>query len=179
MSVPPQRETPPPGDVDLPPEGAAPAVPPRGALGRAAFLVGSAGLLAATATDALAVLGRHTGVALLGSIELVQVAVVLVASAAMIGATVERAHASVHIFTERMAPPTAARLARGAALLGASLFVLIALGSAIVAADLWNGHERTELLGIPLRPFRLVWIAAALTVAALFTAQAFGRERAA
>ena len=164
-------------DADLPPESAldGPAEAATHPLTRLAFLVGSVGLLGATATDAIAVLGRHTGFALLGSIEIVQVAVVLAASSAMIGATLQRSHASVHIVTERMRPPVQRRLARVAAMLGALLFLLIALGSAWVAADLWNGFERTELLGLPLRWFRLLWIVAALLIAVLFARQAVER----
>jgi TRAP-type transport system small permease protein len=139
-----------------------------GRLGEAAYLIGSAGLLAATLTDALAVAGRHSGFHLLGSIELVQASVVLVASSAMIAATIVGAHASVHILTERLAAATAARLARIAAAMSALVFLLFAAGSVWVASDLWTGFEQTELLGIPLRWFRLLWIAAALLVALLF-----------
>ncbi|WCT72418.1 TRAP transporter small permease subunit [Sphingomonas naphthae] len=160
-----------PSEVDPPPEKA-------GWLGRAVFFVGSAGLLGATATDALAVLGRHTGFTLLGSIEVVQLAVVLIASAAMVSATLQRAHASVHIFTERMKPATADAFARFASVLCAALFLLAVVGSLIVLADLWAGHERTELLGLPLRWFRLLWIATALTVAGLFIRQIFARRAA-
>ncbi|WP_165356257.1 TRAP transporter small permease subunit [Sphingosinicella sp. BN140058] len=139
-----------------------------GPLGRTAYWIGSAGLLIATAADAIAVAGRHTGFHLLGSIEVVQASVVLIASSAMVAATIVGAHASVHILTERLRPGTARRLARGAALLGTLLFLLIAAGSAWVASDLWSGFEQTELLGIPLRWLRLLWIAAALLIAMLF-----------
>ncbi len=163
-------------DADVPPgeEPTATAHP----LARIAFVIGAAGLVVATATDALAVLGRHTGFSLLGSIEIVQCSVILAASAAMIGATVQGAHASVHIFTERMQPAAAARLARVAALLGALLFASTAVGSAWVASDLWGAYERSELLGIPLRGFRLVWIGAALVVTGTFLRAAFrgGRQ---
>ena len=63
-------------------------------------------------------------------------------------------------------------------LLSAIVFVLLAAGSAWVAADLWSGHEQTELLRLPLRWFRLIWIAAALIIAALFAGSALrGRAR--
>ena len=147
-----------------------------GRLGEAAYLVGSLGLLAATFTDALAVAGRHTGLHLIGSIELVQASVVLVASSAMVAATIVGAHASVHILTERLAGTTARRLARIASVLSALLFLLFAAGSIWVAGDLWDGFEQTELLGIPLRWFRLLWIAAALLVAFLFLHAALRRR---
>lgn len=112
--------------------------------------------------------GRHLGFRLLGSIELIQGAAVLLASAAMVAATIAGAHASVHILTERLKPSTAARLAHVSSLIGALFFLLTVAGSAWVAADLWYGYERTELLGLPLRWFRAVWIIAALLVAASF-----------
>jgi TRAP-type C4-dicarboxylate transport system permease small subunit len=147
-----------------------------GPVGRAAYLIGSAGLLTATATDALAVLGRHTGFQLLGSIEIVQAAVVLIASSAMVAATIVGSHASVHIVTERLSPQTARRLARGAAVLSALLFALFALGSLWVATDLWTGFEQTELLGIPLKWLRALWIAAGILITFLFLRSALRRE---
>lgn len=152
---------------------AAPAAPVDGPFHRLIFLAGATGLLLATATDALSVLGRHTGVPLLGSIEIVQCAILLIASAAMIGATLQRAHASVHIFTERMRPATVRALDRATSLMGAALFAIIVLGSIWVFIDLWTGHERTELLHIPSWPLRAIWIAAACTVCGLFVRQAF------
>lgn len=163
-----------PTDVGMLPEGASAG---GGVIGRVVFWIGATGLLLATATDSLAVLGRHIGVAFLGSIEIVQCAVVLAASAAMIGATLQRAHASVHIFTERMPPAAAARLARLAALLGAALFLAAAIGSAWIARDLWDGYERTEILGIPLRWFRVIWIGSALAITALFARGAWARQQ--
>jgi TRAP-type transport system small permease protein len=153
-----------------------PAAPRPGLAARAAFAVGAIGLALATCSDALAVLGRHAGFTLLGSIEIVQLAVVLVASAAMIGATLQGAHASVHIITDRLAPATRTRLGRVTAWLCALYFLIVAIGSIWVAADLWGGHERTELLGIPLRLFRLLWIAAALFITLLFVRAATRRS---
>ena len=37
-----------------------------------------------------------------------------------------------------------------------------------MAYDLWTGFEQTELLGLSLRWFRVLWIAAAALVALLF-----------
>ncbi len=148
-----------------------------GPLGVAAYWIGSAGLLTATAADALAVLGRHTGFALIGSIEIIQVSVVLIASSAMVAATIVGAHASVHILTERLAKPTADRLARISSGLSALIFLLLAAGSVWVASDLWSGFEQTELLGIPLRWFRVAWIAAALLIVTLFVRQAAMRPQ--
>lgn len=158
---------------DVRPETAPPA--PAGRLQRIVFAVGSVGLLTAAAVDSIAVLGRHAGFAFLGSIELVQVVVVLIGSSAMIGATIVGSHAAVHIITERLSSTALRRAARVSNLLAALTFVLFAIGSAWVAADLWGGFERTELLAIPLRWFRLVWVVAAVVIALLFARAALAR----
>lgn len=146
---------------------------PTGPLAKAAYVLGSIGLLAATAADSLAVAGRHTGLHLLGSIELVQAAVVLLASAAMLMVTIAGGHATVHIVTERLSPLRAIRLRRVTDLVSAAVFLLLAAGSIWVLAELWHGHEQTELLHIPLRWLRLFWVALAILVALHFVRDAF------
>lgn len=153
-----------------------PPAPLTGIAGRTAFYVGTAGLLLATAADSIAVLGRHVGFALIGSIEIVQAAIVLIAASSMVSVTLSRGHAAVHILTDRLAPVRRARLARIADLLGTLALLLLAAGSLILLADLWNGHERSELLHIPLRWFRLLMIAALVFVAILFVRHAFERS---
>lgn len=153
-----------------------PAGPLARRLERTAFFLGSAGLLAAMFADALAVLGRRVGAPLVGSIEIVQASVVLLASAAMIGATLRGAHARVHLLVGRLRPGGRRLLERIADLLGALVFLSFAAGSLWIAAELWGGHEHTELLGIPLRWLRVFWIASALTIAALLLQQGFRRE---
>lgn len=139
-----------------------------GPLGRLAYALGGAGLLGATAADALAVAGRHLGFRILGSIELVQAAVVLLGSSAMLIATLVGGHACVHILTERLSRHRADALARIAALVSGLVFLALAAGSAWVASDLWHGFEQTELLHIPLRWLRAVWTLFALLIAAIF-----------
>ncbi|MBC2651570.1 TRAP transporter small permease subunit [Novosphingobium flavum] len=154
------------------PTGASPGgIPPAGWL-RLVYGLGGCGLLGATAADAIAVAGRHAGFHLLGSIELVQAAAVLLAGSAMLIATVQGEHASVHMVTERLARPTAARLARLAALISGLVFLAVAAGSAWVAGDLWSGFERTELLHIPIRWLRAAWIGFALLIALTFLRRA-------
>jgi len=142
-------------------------------LARMAYGLGGAGLLLATAADALAVAGRHTGFHLLGSIELVQAAVVLLGTSAMLIATIVGGHASVHILTQRLSRNAAARLARLAAVVSGLTFLAVAAGSAWVASDLWNGFEQTELLHIPLRWLRAIWVVFALLIALRFFRNAF------
>jgi TRAP-type C4-dicarboxylate transport system permease small subunit len=136
------------------------------------FLVGSVGLIAAMAADALAVAGRHVGLPFLGSIELVQAAIVVAASAAIIGATLNDGHATVHILMERLSPEVRRRFQTVADLVSAACFVALAAGSIWLVVDLWRGTEHTELLGLPLKPLRLAWCESAILTAGLFFARA-------
>lgn len=146
-----------------------------GLLTRISFALGAAGLLTAMAADAVAVLGRHVGFTVLGAIEVVQASVVLAASAAMVGATLSGAHARVHILIERLGPLWHRRFDRAADLASCLFFLFLAAGSAWVAAELWPGYEITEILGLPLRWLRLVWIGSCLLIALLFLLRAVGK----
>jgi TRAP-type C4-dicarboxylate transport system permease small subunit len=148
------------------PAGGEPVAP--GPLARIAYALGGFGLLGATAADSLAVVGRHAGFRLLGSIELVQAAVILLGASAMLIATIVGGHATVHIVTERLTRPTAARLARACSFVSGMVFLCLSAGSIWVASDLWHGFEQTELLHIPLRWLRLFWIVVAVLIAICF-----------
>lgn len=141
-------------------------------LARAAFVLGALGLLCAMACDALAVLGRHLGLPLRGSIELVESGIVLMACASLVGTTLERGHASVHLLTERLPAHARRRLASATHLAGALFFTFLLIGSGLVLSDMWHGAEQTELLGIPIAPLRILWCASAAAIALAFVAQA-------
>jgi TRAP-type transport system small permease protein len=149
---------------------------PAALLSRLAFVCGSAGLLLAMTLDAAAVVGRHIGVPLLGSIELVQACIVLAASSALIGATLGRAHARVHVFSERLPSAARAALLRVGELLGALFFGSLAAGSIWVASELWGEREASELLGIPIAPLRAAWCASTIGIVALFVTRAVARR---
>ncbi|UVO54384.1 TRAP transporter small permease subunit [Sphingomonas sp. SUN039] len=138
--------------------------------------IGGGALLLATATDAIAVIGRYIGVALHGSIEVVQAAVLVSGSVALIAATAARAHATVHLLTERMGPRLADVLARTTALLSAAFFVALLAGGVWLSADLWQAREASELLAIPYAPLRIVANLAVACVALLFLRDVMGRR---
>lgn len=140
-------------------------------------VVGGVALLFAMAVDVISVVGRHIKLPLLGSIELVQAAVVVSASAGMVVATLARSHAVVHLVVDRLSPPAKAVVLRVAAALSALFFLALAIGSGWVAIEMIGGHEESELLHIPYAPLRVVLVAATLAVAAIFAAQAVGRVR--
>ena len=64
---------------------------------------GGAALLAATAVDTVAVIGRQVGFRVHGAIELIQAAVLVAGAVALVAATAARAHARVRIVVERLA----------------------------------------------------------------------------
>ena len=132
----------------------------RGAL---AWISGGA-LLAAVAVDTLAMIGRQIRVPLIGSIEIVQAVVLLAAAGGLIIAALDGAHARVNLLLERMPAVWRERLIRVHSLAAALLFAALLAGTLIIAADLWNGYEESELLRIPYRPLR---IATALSLAVL------------
>ena len=120
------------------------------------------------AVDVAAVIGRQLGVPLLGSIELIQACVVLAASSALVGATLAGSHAAVHVVTERLPARARGWLARCSDGLCLLFFLWLAIGAIWIAAELWHGHEATELLRLPIAPLRLVFCASLLIVASLF-----------
>lgn len=130
----------------------------------------------AMAADSIAVLGRHTGFAFLGAIEIVQASIVLIAAASLVSVTLVGGHAAVHILTDRLDPAWRGRLARLANLLGVLAVTLLIVGSTIILADLWGGFERSELLHIPLRWLRLLMIAALAAMGAIFLRDALRRD---
>lgn len=158
------------GDAPAPAVGSGP-------IAKIAFLVGCLGLMLATAADSIAVLGRHIGFPLLGAIEVVQAAIVLIAASSLVSVTLAKGHAGVHILTERLKPEPRRRLAIFADLAAAFTVALLVIGSALILGDLWNGYERSELLHIPLRLLRLLMTVALSVVAIAFLHQAWAKWR--
>ena len=132
------------------------------------FYVGSAGLLAVMLVEAVAVIGRHTGIPQLGALELVQAAIVPAACTAMMIATLRGAHAAVHMVTERLPPAWRQWTSRIGAFLAALFFGALTVGATWLAADYWNGFEHSEVMHIPFRPIRVLVAASALTLTGLF-----------
>lgn len=129
--------------------------------------IGAAGLLTATVTDTVALIGRHIRVPLLGSIEIVQCAVLVAGCVALLIATQRGVHARVHLLLDRLSPPMRQRAEWLHGIAGALFVMALLVGSAWVAADLWRGHEESELMRIPYRPLRVISL---LTLAALVLA---------
>lgn len=131
-------------------------------------------LFVAVAVDALAMIGRQVRIPLIGSIEIVEAVVLLAACGGLIIASLDGAHARVRLLLERMPTRWRERFHRLHALAAALLFTALFAGSLWIAADLWSGHEESELLGIPYRPLR---IATVLTLFVLLLLAALGLAR--
>jgi len=144
---------------------------------RALVLVGGAGLFVALAVDTFAMLGRHLRLPLLGSIEIVQAAVLVAACSALVVATLANAHARVHLLQRRAAPRVrdALEIFHGACAL---LFVIsLLLGSYWLTRDLWPGFEESELLRIPYRPLRVLTLATLAALTAMLVWRTLRRWR--
>jgi TRAP-type C4-dicarboxylate transport system permease small subunit len=136
---------------------------------RSLIWLGGGALLVAMVVDTLAMLGRALQVPLLGAIEIVQASVLIAASGALVIAAFDEAHARVRLVLDRL-PLNWRRVFERCHALAALLFYgALLAGSAWIAADLWGGHEESELLRIPYRPLRIVvvLVLCVLTVRAL------------
>jgi TRAP-type C4-dicarboxylate transport system permease small subunit len=105
--------------------------------------------------DTLAVIGRNVGLPILGSIELVQAAVLVSGIFGLIFATAGDDHARVRIMTDRHDRGRVFADVIGPVSM-ALFFAALLTGSVWLAADLWTGHERSELLGVSWRVLRLI-----------------------
>jgi TRAP-type C4-dicarboxylate transport system permease small subunit len=138
-------------------------------------VVGGGALLGAMAIDGFAVVGRHVGLPLLGSIEAVQAAVLVAGCVALLVATQAGRHARVHLLVDRLPAQAATLLRRAGFLLGALLFAALAVASAWIAIELWPGHEESEWLHIRYAPLRAMTVLFCAWVAGAFLAAAFRR----
>jgi TRAP-type transport system small permease protein len=132
------------------------------------FYIGAGGLVVAMAIETIAVLGRHAGIPLLGALEIIQAAILLMASTAMLSATLNDGHATVTLLTNRIGEQAQRVLQCFAAALSALFFIGLTAGALWLAVEAWNTHEESELLHIPFRPLRIVSILAAGAIAANF-----------
>jgi TRAP-type C4-dicarboxylate transport system permease small subunit len=117
-------------------------------------------LLVAMVVDTLAMFGRALQLPLIGSIEIVQAVVLFAACGALIIATLERAHARVSVLLNRLSPHWRGRFEVVHSFAAAVFFAVLLAGSAWIAADLWGGHEESELLRIAYRPLRIAVVLA-------------------
>lgn len=140
--------------------------------------VAGGALLLAMVTDTLAMLGRQLHWPLLGAIEIVQAAVLFGSAGALLLATLEHAHAHVHLLLDRLPARWQAALQRLHAAMGVLLFGGLLAGSAWLMLDLWHGHEESELLRLPYRPLRVALVLTLLSLLWLSARRLLARTRA-
>lgn len=132
------------------------------------FYIGAGGLVLAMVVETIAVLGRHAGIPLLGALELIQACILLMASTAMLSATMNRGHATVTLLTSRLSDGGKRVLQAFANLLSALFFLGLTVGVLWLTVETWNDYEQSELLHIPFRPLRIVSLVAAGGIALVF-----------
>ena len=120
------------------------------------FYVGAGGLLMVMGVEAIAVVGRHIRVPLLGALELAQAAIVPAACASMVIASLMNTHAVVHLVTERLPPSMRGVMTRVSALLASVFFAALCVGACWLTQEFWNSFEETDVLHIPFRPLRVL-----------------------
>jgi len=152
-------------------------VPEQSRFYRALVVIGGFALLAATAIDVVAVLGRMTRVPLLGSIELVQVVVGVSGVLARLVATLHKRHARVLIIYNRLGTRGVAVVSRFNACCGVLFYLGLLAGSMWLLADFWSSFEESELWRIPYRPLRIVICVVLAATSSVFLWQAWRGDK--
>lgn len=143
--------------------------------GAVVWVAGGA-LLVAMVVDTTAMLGRQLHLPLLGAIEIVQAAVLVGAAGALLMAAVAGVHARVHLLVDRLSPRGRHWSGRVNAFASVLFYLALLAGSAWIAADLWSGHEESELLLIPYRPLRVLVLVTLLALLGHGLWQLFRRD---
>jgi TRAP-type C4-dicarboxylate transport system permease small subunit len=139
------------------------------------FYIGAGGLLLATIVEAVAVAGRQLGVPLLGALEIIQAAILLTSSSAMLSATLSDNHAAVRLLVERLPARVQAWQRRLAMLVSAVFFAALAVAVCWLTIESWNDFEESELLHIPYRPLRVIASVMTIAIAVVFLAKCLRR----
>ena len=99
-----------------------------------------------------------------GSIELIQAAILVASSTAILSATLAKKHATVRILVDRLEGSFRIWLQRVQAVFCALFFGALTVGSIWIFLDLQGGFEESEVLHIPYAPLRIVCIISVLGV---------------
>lgn len=132
------------------------------------FYIGGGALLASMGIEAVAVVGRHIGVPLLGALEIIQATILFAATSAMLCTTLVGAHATVTFLTDRLSERPRRALKLFSHVLSALFFAGLTVGALWLAIEYWNTHEVSELLHIPFKPLRVVTFLVTAAIAVVF-----------
>jgi len=136
-------------------------------------VIGGGPLLLVMLIEFVSVIGRNSGFIILGSIELVQAAILLSSASAIVMATLGRSHAKVRILLNRSSGKTAQLLKAFNALCGMLFFLALTIGGLWIALDMWGAQEQSELLGVPYLPLRCFAAVCTLATAGLYLRRMF------
>lgn len=138
------------------------------ARGGVLFYIGAAGLLMVMVIEAIAVVGRHVRIPLLGALEMAQAAILPAACASMVIASLAGTHAVVHLVTERLTPHLRGWMDRVSSLIAALYFAGLCIAAVWLAHDYWDSFEESDVLHIPFRPLRILVAICAGSLALIF-----------
>jgi len=103
------------------------------------------------------IFGRFLHVVIPGSYELFELIMAIPVAFALVYAALQKAHVVVHLIVSRFPPRLGAATEIMTSLLSFAIWALIAWGGAHLAYE--NGlKEMTDILEIPVLPFRIVWL---------------------
>jgi TRAP-type transport system small permease protein len=139
-------------------------------------LLGGVPLLAAMVIEFVTALGRQAGMAALGSIELIQAAILVSSTSAIVIATLNRSHAKVRVLLNSLSASHGALLGRINAACAALFFLALTAGSAWIAMDMWSAYEQSEILRIPYLPLRCFACVGTAATAVLYLRRVFWRS---
>jgi TRAP-type C4-dicarboxylate transport system permease small subunit len=139
-------------------------------LERCVIWVGAAALILLGLLICASVVLRLTGSVIKGNSEIGEMLIIIVASTALVAATLTSAHPYVHMLVDKIATRWRYRLAAVIAAIGAVFWSVVAWMNGKIAIENAALIEETELLRISLTPFRTIWIISLLLVAAVLVA---------
>ena len=128
---------------------------------------GASALLLLALVIVATALARTLGWVMAGSSEVVDVAIIVVASTALVAGTAAGSHPSVHILTSRMHPDRQKHLKIAASMLACAFFALLCYESGVILIRYAKLGESTQLLRISITPFRVVWVMSLATICVL------------
>jgi TRAP-type C4-dicarboxylate transport system permease small subunit len=141
-----------------------------------ALIAGCCALLATTVIMVLSVIGRHTQIPLPGSVEIIEVLIVIVASTSLLVATVQNTHASAKLFIDRLSPTLRHVVEKCGYLFGACFSLALLVGNVWLILDYWPVTEASHLLSIPIIPFRVLLSTILFIITLLLLRRLFSSE---
>jgi TRAP-type C4-dicarboxylate transport system permease small subunit len=149
-----------------------PSPPASSILDKIVVWLGAVALVLLGLLITVSVLVRATGGVIKGNSEIGEMLIIVVASCALVAATLSDGHPHIHMIVEKISSSLRRKIALAITCLGAIFWAAAAWMNGLVAIENTKLIEETEILRIPLAPFRLVWIAALALVTALLVAKA-------